>query len=485
MALSNPVDGGSVNSGTGLFTPADNPLVTNGSTVAGSFKADPSKYVTIGELIGEYAKPDVREALIKTYGDQGITGFLKLTGAVNAAATQDEVTYFEEARRHKLLVCTESGTVSNSNGLLANVTFADGNGPQLYDVIMDKSNGQKYIVNAVTDGNDGDAVDVNLSTLDGNTSNTIAAAAEFIMLGNMYPQGTAQPGEHMEPGLVKRVNPFMIIKDRYQVTGSAATNIGYVNLGNGDYRWYIKGEQDTRARFEDKREMMMLFAERNSPGTGPGTTVDDITGSEGYFAALEDRGLVQSGLFASPFSAMSEFDTIIKELDKEGAPAEYAMYLNRTQDLAIDDLLANGIATQVTAGLAGQFGAFQNSADMAVELGFKSFTRGGYTFHKHDWKLLNDPTLIGAMNNASAIQGAMVPMTQVVDPKSGIKAPALEMNYKAANGYSREMEHWVSGGGVLGFNNNGDDGKDVATFHYRSEINLITRAANQHVLLKG
>ena len=57
--------------------------------------------------------------------------------------------------------------------------------------------------------------------------------------------------------------------------------------------------------------------------------------------------------------------------------------------------------------------------------------------------------------------------------------------YKRQNGYSREMEHWVTGGGVLGFNNNGDTGKDVATFHYRSEINLITRAANQHVALKG
>jgi len=480
MSLVNQVDGGSTSSG-GSFDPSSNPFISNTSTTSGTHRTSPEKYTTIGDLIGEYAKPDVREALIKTYGDQGITGFLKLTGAINAAATQDEVTYFEEGRRHKLLVCTNSGTVSNSNGLLANVTFAAANGPQLYDVLMDKATGQKFIVNAET----AVGTDVNLSTLDGDTSTNIAAAAEFILLGNMYPQASAQPSEYSEPGLVKRVNPFMIIKDRYQVSGSAATNIGYVNLGNGDYRWYIKGEQDTRARFEDKREMMMLFAEQNNPGTGPGTTVDDITGSEGYFAALENRGLVQSGLYANPFSAMSEIDAIIKELDKEGAPAEYAMYLNRSQDLAIDDLLANGIATQVTAGLSGQFGAFNNSADMAVELGFKSFTRGGYTFHKHDWKLLNDPTLIGAMTNANGIQGAMVPMTQVVDPKSGIKSPALEMNYKAANGYSREMEHWVTGGGVLGFNNNGDTGEDVATFHYRSEINLITRAANQHVLLKG
>jgi hypothetical protein len=132
--------------------------------------------------------------------------------------------------------------------------------------------------------------------------------------------------------------------------------------------------------------------------------------------------------------SISEFDNIILELDKQGAPAEYAMYLNRKQSLAIDDMLAGGIATQVTAGLAGQFGAFNNDSDLAVQLGFKSFTRGGYTFHKHDWKLLNDPTLLGA---STQFQGAMVPMTQVTDARTGTKAPALEMNYKASNGYNR------------------------------------------------
>jgi hypothetical protein len=223
--------------------------------------------------------------------------------------------------------------------------------------------------------------------------------------------------------------------------------------------------------------MMMLFAQAGLTGSA---TVP--TGSEGYFAAVENRGIVVSNANASPLDSIAEFDDIILELDKEGAPAEYAMYLNRKQSLAIDDMLASGISTNVTAGLAGQFGAFNNDSDLAVQLGFKSFTRGGYTFHKHDWKLLNDPTLLGASNQ---YQGAMVPMTTVADPKTGNRAPALEMNYKASNGYSREMEHWVTGGNVMGHANNGDTGKDVATFHYRSEINLITRAANQHVAIKG
>jgi hypothetical protein len=78
----------------------------------------------------------------------------------------------------------------------------------------------------------------------------------------------------------------------------------------------------------------------------------------------------------------------------------------------------------------------------------------------------------------------MVPMTQVTDPRTGMKAPALEMNYKASNGYSRELNHWVTGGDVLGYTNNGDTGKDVATYHYRSECNLVTRAANQHLIFK-
>jgi hypothetical protein len=223
--------------------------------------------------------------------------------------------------------------------------------------------------------------------------------------------------------------------------------------------------------------MMMLFGEKASGTIGSATGA--VAGSEGYFSAVQNRGIVVSNGSANPLDTFTEFDNIILELDKQGAPSEYAMYVNRTQDLAIDDMLAAGIATSVTAGLAGQFGAFNNDADMAVQLGFKSFTRGGYTFHKHDWKLLNDPTLLGA---STKFQGAMVPLTQVTDARTGTKAPALELNYKEANGYSREMEHWVTGGGVLGFKT---DGTDAAKFHYRSEIALVTRAANQHVIIKG
>jgi len=473
------------------------PTTATGS--APNFRTAPEKYTALDELLLASAdavnKPEVRDLLVKSYGDQGITGFLKLTGAVKNAGAADQVEYFEEGRRHLKFTGT-AGTATASAGasIALDVGADDANDPavnklvQTNDVIMNVNTGARFIV---TDdlrdteyGNSVDADVVNIARLDGaaiandGASYTASTEETYVVLGNMYGQGTSQPQQFMQPDVKRLQNPFMIVKDRYQVNGSQATNIGYVNIGNGDYRWFMYGEQEARKRFEDRREMMMLYGETG--GTRPTAGEQKVAGSEGYFAAIKDRGLVATGANAAPLT-LSNFDDIIIELDKQGAPAEYAMYLNRKQDLAIDDMLAAGIATQVTAGLAGQFGAFNNDADLAVKLGFKSFTRGGYTFHKHDWKLLNDPNLGGA---STKIQGAMCPMSQVADAKSGVKSPALEMNYKASNGYSREMEHWVTGGGIMG-HTNGDAGKDVMTFHYRSEINLITRAANQHVLIEG
>lgn len=431
-----------------LTTPSDfNPaLIKN---------LDMSKYVDLGSYINEVNKEDNREALIKTYGGQGITGFLSMVGAIKAQAVADEVTYWEEARLHQ----KQAGTASA--GLTVTAASAAAVVVRVGDVVL--SGSDRFYVSAIV------AAVVTLIALDGAATLTAGAVA-LPVIGNLYTQGSDQPNGGFESNVVKRTNPFMIMKEAYKVNGSQATNIGWINLGGGDYRWYMKSEADTRQRFMDKREMMLLLGEKTSAVTG-------ISGSEGYFAAIEDRGIVASGTDAD-FASLADVDSIIVELDKQGGAAEYAMYVDRSTDLALDDMIAGGGASlsAATSGVAGQFGAFNNDKDMAVELGFRTFGRGGYTFHKHDFKLLNDPTLLSGADFA----GVMIPMAKVADAKTGEKAPALEINYKAANGYSREMEHWLTGS-ILGASNATEDS---VQFNYRSECNLITRAANRHVLLK-
>ena len=483
----------------------ETPLGTDRTGLGSNFgpstlKTTPDKYISLGDLL-EPTKPDNRDLLVQAYGDQGITGFLQMTGATNNAGTADEVQWWEDGRLHKTVAISGGGIDSDSANLghfsvssISSSTDEVGAGCRINDVLLTPG-GQRLIVYNL----DSSANTVDVKTLDGSNIDTEDSATTLAIIGNIYAQGTDQPNAFYQPAIRKFVNPYIITKETYSVNGSQATNIGWVNVGNGDYRWYVKGEMDTRKRFMNQREMMLIYGQSAVNTTGgtynsdadielAGTTfgsstaassTQGVTGSEGYFQALERRGISAdvSGGAQGTFASMSDIDTIILELDKEGAPSEYAMYLNRKASLDIDDLLANGIATQVTAGLPGQFGAFNNDADMAVQLGFKSFTRGGYTFHKHDWKLLNDPTL-GAID--TSVVGAMVPLANVADAKTGVKSPALQMNYKGTNGYNRDMEHWVRGS-ILGYNNLDTD---VAEFYYRSECNLCVRAANQHVLLK-
>jgi len=442
----------------------------------GAFRITPETYTTIDSLI-KTTKDHVLPDLVETYGDQGITGFLKLTGAINSGGTSDQFDWWEVGRRHSTLAYS-GVSISGGDTSATIATAAVKNGVQVSDVVMDKDSGRRFIVQAGGTEEDGGTANVILVRLDGDDleASDLGSSGELIKLGNMFAQGTNQPIAYDDIGVRKYSNSYMIVKGRYEVNGSQATNIGWVNVGGGEYRWFMKGEQEARAKFEDQREMMLLFGEKHDSSNGL-ALADDIAGSEGYFSAIEERGIVVQNANTNPMDSFAEFDDLIMELDRQGAPSEYAMYLNRKQDLAIDDMLASGIATGVSAGLPGQFGAFQNDADMAVKLGFKSFTRGGYTFHKHDWKLLNDPTLLAD----SDFIGVGVPMAQVADAKTGEKAPALEMNFKQTNGYSREMEHWMVGS-ILGASN---ATKDNVEFHYRSECNLITRAANRHMLIKG
>ena len=442
-----------------------------GDLPAGSFnlqKLNAAKYISLYDLVN---KPDNRDALIKTYGNQGITGFLQLVGATKAIGMADEVQYWEETRLHKKQAGAMAAITGNATTVVLTAASAAAVHVRLNDVVLVNLS-ERALVTDIT----GAAITLTSLLTGGFTNAGVNTSAEVPVVGNLWGQGTDQPTEFIESGIVKRVNPFMIMKDVYSVTGSQATNIGWINMGGGDYRWYVKSEGDTRQRFMDKREMMMLLGEKvtnpeiyNSaanPADGNPTY-----GSEGYFSAIEDRGIVNGGYLET----LSDVDDLVKVLDKEGGSSEYAMYVNRVQDLHLDDLIGNAGTTAATTG-AAKFGSFGNSSETAVNLGFRSFNRAGYTFHKHDWKLLNDPTLLADSDFA----GVAVPMAQVADARSGEKAPALEMNYKASNGYSREMEHWMVGS-ILGASN---ATKDNVEFHYRSECNLVTRAANRHILIK-
>ena len=124
-----------------------------------------------------------------------------------------------------------------------------------------------------------------------------------------------------------------------------------------------------------------------------------ISGTEGMFAAIEDRGNVTTGITGvNAATDLAEFDAILAEFDNQGAIEENMLFVNRASSLAIDDMLAS----MNSYGAGGtSYGVFDNDEDMALNLGFSGFRRGSYDFYKSDFRYLNDLATRGGINAAA------------------------------------------------------------------------------------
>ena len=92
------------------------------------------------------------------------------------------------------------------------------------------------------------------------------------------------------------------------------------------------------------------------------------------FSAIETRGNVFEDL-----ASLTDFDLLLKNLDKQWAIEENMLYVNRELALTLDNMVA-GINANYSGGAS--YGVFQNDADMALNLGFSAFRRGSYDFYK-------------------------------------------------------------------------------------------------------
>ena len=243
----------------------------------------------------------------------------------------------------------------------------------------------------------------------------------------------------------------------------------------------FKSEHESRIRFEDYLEMSMVEA-TNAQSAFTDASGAAITGTQGLFSTIEERGLVYNdpdfGSVTAP-TGISQFDEVLQELDKQGAIEENMLFLDRSTSLSIDNMLA----AQNSYGAGGtSYGVFDNSEDMALNLGFSGFRRGAYDFYKTDWKYLNDSTTRGLIDD---VKGVLVPAgtSTVYDQQLGqnISRPFLHIRYRASEADDRRLKSWVTGS--VGGNYTSDE--DAMNVHFLSERTMCTQAANNFVLFKA
>ena len=420
--------------------------------------------------------PDLYEAEIEKFGDRSVGGFLKMVGA-EMPMSSDQIIWSEQGRLH---LSYSGGTCAADSGGANVISGLTGHAIRVGQtvVVSDGTDVVKAYVSAVASA----AITVKCYT---NSTGCVAAGIavtssviKLFVYGSEFKKADTGMNEAVKPSFQSYTNNPIILKDKYEISGSDASQIGWVEVtgeaGQSGYLWYIKAEGDTRKRFEDYLEMAMIESEKNV-----NTNLADIAGTEGLFAAVKDRGHInEDGIDGSSASDdLADFDNMLKKLDKQGAIEENVLFLNRDLSLNIDDMLA----AQNSYGSGGtSCGLFNNSEDMAINLGFSGFRRGSYDFYKTDWKYLNDASTRGEI--ASDVTGILVPAgtSSVYDQILGknIKRPFLHVRYRASQSDDRKLKSWITGS-VGGASTSDLDAMEV---HYLSERCLVTQAANNFVL---
>jgi len=466
--------------------------------------------------------PDLMEKEAEVFGPRTISGFLSQVGAEEAMSA-DQVVWSEQGRLHLAYTAQitdgDAGTIAGGQITIGN--DIDGNsagggtshGIRVNDtVIVASSEGvEKCLVTLVTTASavievaPYGVVDLN----DTFTDNQGANSVNVLVYGSEYKKGdnydgnstrgvTNRPGAN-EPTFKSFSNKPIILKDYYEVSGSDTARIGWVEVtgetGQGGYLWYLKAEADTRARFTDYLEMAMLESVKGGAAGGyTGGVADltdshlyagggEVTGTQGLLNAIEERGNVTSGVTGvNAATDLAEFDAILAEFDNQGAIEENMMFVNRATSLAMDDMLAS----MNSYGAGGtSYGVFNNSEDMALNLGFSGFRRGSYDFYKSDMRYLNDKATRGSINTAytaGAVRGIMVPAgtSTVYDQALGknLKRPFLHVRYRASQTDDRRMKTWITGSVGAA-----TSALDAMQIHMLSERCLVTQGANNFMLM--
>ena len=470
-----------------------------------------------GKDFAQQYLPELYEQEVERYGNRTLSGFLRMVGA-EMPMTSDQVIWSEQNRLHVSYKGLHTGTtltIANSGTSTAEVTFrpniaAPNTATNMAIrvgqtvLISDQATGLVTMKVLVTDVTDTAGTSVPNGSVDAFIckgkiygADTVNAALlnttelNMFVYGSEFKKGSFGMKGSIEPSFTQYSNRPVIIKDKYEINGSDTAQIGWVEVatedGTSGYLWYLKAESETRLRFEDYLEMMMVEGEdaKLANGNASALSTAGYEGTQGMFAAIEDRGNIYSGFAgaATPGAgALGDFDEILKNLDKQGAIEENMLFLSRATALDFDDMIAAMAGGGYASTASASYGLFDNEQEMALNFGFSGFRRGSYDFYKTDWKYLNDASTRGL---DKAIDGVLVPAgtSTVYDQMLGanIRRPFLHVRYRASETEDRRFKNWITGsvGGAY------TSDLDAMSVHFLSERCLVTQAANNFVLFKG
>jgi hypothetical protein len=434
----------------------------------------------------EILKPENRPDFIKRFGDQRICALKDLITELGyeEATGRDEFGHWEDVRLHQGFEATVAGATV---GAYATATFTvdaafakSGRIPVRVSDVVKFADGQMASVLSVNHTN-GTFTAKPLEVWAFSDATNGGVKIPSIIVYREVAEGSDMPAESLRPETWRYENSVMIMNDKFEMTGTTATDRVWFNVVDADGKvvgshYGLKGESDTAIRFENYQEGVLFSGKNPSKASGSLGAVEGLKGTSGLENDLKSYA-INVDLGGQAITG-SNIDNLIKFMNRNKAARENCWYAGIDQRFNLDDFLAS----QNAAHIGGtDFGTFANNQDAFMYLGFSGFERGGYKFALKTYEPFNEAEMLGFEGFNYTKSAFIIPMDKGRDPKTGVQVPSIGMRYKALDGYNRKIEVFPLGG-ADGVYTNGVDSKSI---NYRTHIGFESFAQNRMVWIEG
>lgn len=377
-------------------------------------------------------KPHLIPELVYANGKGSILGFMRATQNAEVSFESDYVQHGETHRLMRTYACTATGnlfTSSVAHGLEERmvVLVAEADGTRHQGIVATTPSATTFTVLS----------DTTAFTFSSTAVNVIADFSSRFKKGDT----SFSKSRSFEPD-IKKFYP-QIIKTYQDISDSNLAQATWIMPDSGSPIWWNEEVERINTLHDNKIELTSIF-HRRAADDAPSTLAGYAQGMNGVVPITEDGGNVSNDYVQN----VEDLSTLAKRAKRQGTCREFTMWCGHDQISRVRQLASNVNASFINGS---HYGAFMNSKEMALNLDFVSIMIDGVQFHFVSWALLDDPTLLAAVNfDVSSIAFLMVPSgnTYVTENGNTISKPYLQFMHRT-NGIvnRRRQTKWF---GVLG-----------------------------------
>jgi hypothetical protein len=394
--------------------------------------------------------------------------------AGNTMATDNKLFYWYESKGRQMSFITASTTVSGADGAGIVVVLSSGdlystNYKSLPEVGMIMYNSRTGVESRVTavSGKGTSSQSATLTPVIA-TDNASVTAGDILQGRGFKYVGEASDYTTTQ---VQTIDKFTNYATQIRID-SRFTDLNLAEAIDFEYdgQRYYKYKQlaDDNKKFLLQKELMLMDS----------NLTDNLgyseTGSAGVIQQTEANGL-QIGY--SSFGAQTTFADIERQLDSQGAPAEYDWLCDVNQDIAIQNALGNDFNNGAILYAQGQ------QADGDLARGFKSFQPYHRKFNFTRYLPFSDAAFYGS-NPAGSLRknfGLLIPKGTSTDAKTRNVVPRFNIRYQDILGNGQKVQ--IAETGALA--KVPTSAKMELTVSQVGYFGVQVMGANQYAIVKG